>query len=397
MKHVLFVDDEKHILEGIRLALFEHEEEWEMSFALGVEPALRLIEKQTFDAIVSDMRMPSMDGATLLERVRVLHPGMVRVILSGQAEHANVVRALAVAHQFLHKPCNAQVLFNTVQRIFELREMLADPRLETLLGKLEVVPSPPATYFEITRLMDRAESSANDFAAVIERDGAMSAKVLQMVNSAYFRSQREVTSIRQAVVHLGLETLRAMVLGSHLLNQQAPRASARFNLEAAQARAQQVAQRARDLAPRAHGEAAFAAGLLHNLGYFALALGTPESYGALLDETGPDAAAIEKAERERIGVTREQLGAYLLGIWGLPTAIVEAVAFQRAPTRAPNPDAPALIAVHGATHLPAVDDANAGRIDVRALLDPQVLARPAWREAIAQWEQTYAARGAAMA
>ncbi len=394
MKSVLFVDDEKHVLDGLRLALFERDDVWDMSFALGPEKALELMHKGPFDAVVSDLRMPSMDGAALLERARTLLPGAVRVILSGQADHVSVVRALAVAHQFLHKPCSAEVVFDTVQHMFDLRELMCDPRIEALIGRLEFIPSPPETYFELTRLMNKDDADANDFAAVIERDGALSAKVLQMANSAYFRSQREVTSIRQAVVHLGHEALRSMVLSSSLFGTAGPRVAAGFDLAGEQARAQALAQRARDLAPRADGETAFAAGLLHNLGRLAFAMGAPEAYERLLEEAAGDPKRIEAAERERFSVSREQVGAYLLGIWGLPGTLVEAVAYQSEPSRAPNPDAPTLMAVHAALNLPAASSPSATD-DSEARLDPRVLSRPAWRDAISRWRHDAAAVSAA--
>jgi DNA-binding NtrC family response regulator len=152
MKHILFVDDEQQILDGLKDLLRKQRKQWTMVFALGGEAALRELQQQPFDVVVSDMRMPGMDGATLLTRVKELYPSSARIILSGHAERDSIVRALPVAHQFLNKPCDAALLRMVVERACELQRLLQNEKIRCLIGKLDKLPSVPHTYWELTRV-----------------------------------------------------------------------------------------------------------------------------------------------------------------------------------------------------------------------------------------------------
>src|SRR5690606_34045961 len=126
VRRILFVDDEPHVLDGLRDLLHKRLREWEMSFALGGQEALTLLETRPFDVVISDMRMPGIDGVTLLRLVKERYPAIARIVLSGQAERDAVVNALPVAHQFLSKPCDVEVLYAVVERACGLQGLLQD-------------------------------------------------------------------------------------------------------------------------------------------------------------------------------------------------------------------------------------------------------------------------------
>lgn len=109
-KRVLFVDDEQEVLEGLRNLLRRNRHEWDMVFALGGYEALAELSRGTVDVVVTDMRMPGMDGAQLLAQVKTVSPSTARLVLSGHAEKEAILRALPVAHQFLSKPCGGGTL-----------------------------------------------------------------------------------------------------------------------------------------------------------------------------------------------------------------------------------------------------------------------------------------------
>src|SRR6266545_6839404 len=109
-KRILFVDDEPAILKGLQNLLFRDRPRWEMVFANSGELAVRELAKAPFDVVVSDIRMPGMDGATLLNHVKDRYPTTARIMLSGHAEREAIVRALPALQQLLSKPCNAQTL-----------------------------------------------------------------------------------------------------------------------------------------------------------------------------------------------------------------------------------------------------------------------------------------------
>jgi putative nucleotidyltransferase with HDIG domain len=337
---VLFVDDEPQVLDSLRDALRPRRHEWEMSFASSGEDALDQLEREVYDVIVSDMRMHGMDGATLLGRVERAHPEAVRIVLSGSAERDVVLRAAAVAHRFLAKPCDVDELARVVERSCDLRSL---PASATRL------PAAPRLHAELTALLRDGGATPADAAAIIERDVAMSAKVLSLVNSAWFGLRRRVVDVRSAAVYLGLTTLRGLVLSAHAFEGLAPaRPIDGFELEAVRRHCLRVAQLARQLLP--YGEQrddAFTAALLHDVGLLALAADEPgylASVLAVARESGRSLAEVELAER---GVTHAELGAHLLAQWGLPDSIVEAVAYHHRPEalRHPRMDAVAAVAI----------------------------------------------------
>lgn len=114
---VLFVDDEPMILKSLSICMRRDRPDWECAYASDGLGALRLLDDRAFDAIVADVRMPGMDGAELLARVRATHPGATRVVLTGHAERSIMTRALGVAHGFLSKPCEIDDIIACLERL----------------------------------------------------------------------------------------------------------------------------------------------------------------------------------------------------------------------------------------------------------------------------------------
>ena len=214
MKRILFVDDESRVLDGLRRMLYAERKRWDMEFALGGEAALQACEVEAFDVVVSDMRMPGMDGATLLGHIRDRYPSSARVILSGYAEPALSTRAVSVAHRFLAKPCNASELQSIIERLCALQDLLCAPEMRRIVGTIGQLPSLSITYTSLTQAVRDPDASVDKVADIIEQDVAMAAKVLQLVNSAFFGLARRVTTLQTAVGYLGVETIKNLALAS---------------------------------------------------------------------------------------------------------------------------------------------------------------------------------------
>jgi HD-like signal output (HDOD) protein len=338
MRRVLFVDDEAQVLDSLRDALRPRRREWEMSFAAGGEDALDRLEREVYDVIVSDIRMHGMDGATLLGLVELSQPDAVRIVLSGSAERDVVARAAAVAHRFLAKPCDVDELARLVERSCALRSLPANATR---------LPAAPRVHGELTALLRDGGATPADAAAIIERDVAMSAKVLAVANSAWFGLRRRVADVRTAAVYVGLTTLRGLVLSAHAFEGLAPaRRVEGFDLDAVQRRSHRVAQVARRLLP--HGEQrddAFTAALLHDVGLLALAAEEGDYLANVLARARASGRPIVEIELEERGVTHAELGAHLLAQWGLPDSIVEAVAYHHRPEELHGPRLDAVAAV----------------------------------------------------
>ena len=324
LKRILFVDDEQSVLDGIRRLLRGQHREWDLQFALGGQAALDCLDTTRMDVVVSDMRMPGMDGAALLTEVRARQPHAVRIILSGYSDRDAALRAVPVAHQFLTKPCDPQLLKQTVTRACSLQALLSEPYLREALGKMDGLPSRPQMYDALTRAVADPDTSLGSIVEIVEQDAGMCVKVLQLVNSAFFGMPRPASDIRTAISCIGVTTLQNLVLTTEVFRGVGNRISASA-FEAAEKHAVLSAQIARRLIDdRKEGEQAFLAGLLHDVGTLLLAAHahTEDVAGALAAGGPPDPAL------------HARVGGYLLALWGLPYPISEAVANHHQPSLA---------------------------------------------------------------
>jgi putative nucleotidyltransferase with HDIG domain len=390
---LLFVDDEPFVRDGIRRLLSRRRPEWELSFADSGSAALGVMDAGTFDIVVSDMRMPGMDGAELLTQVRERDPGVVRIILSGQSDREAALRAARVAHQFLAKPFDAPFLEATLDRLCSLRELLSDETLQDLVGGLESLPSAPRLYTQLVELLARQEASLDEVVGVLNQDPAMCVKVLQMVRSAFFGTQLDTVSIEEAVARLGFNVIKSLALTAGVFaafkqNGEIPG----FSAGAEQQHALAVARAAqRILRGGPNADEAFMAGMLHDVGKLVLASKKPEVLRGLLEQARAEGQNLAHVERQVLQTTHAEIGGYLLGIWGLPRSVVEAVANHHAPLRLSHPRFDTLTAVHVADALVRELESSAseavpgsqGRADGEYLEAVGVADRlPEWRDQV---------------
>ena len=218
-RRILFVDDEQKVLQGLKRMLHSKRREWEMAFALGGKDALEILSQSPVDVLVSDMRMPEMDGVQLLTEVRKRYPETVRIALSGHSDRGMVFKTVQLAHQYLSKPCDAEILISTVSRTCALRDILAEGSLKALVSRVEALPSLPAHYNEMMQALQSPESSSREIGRIISKDMSMTAKILKTVNSAFFGLYRKVSSPSQAVSLLGIEMVRALAMSIRIFSQ----------------------------------------------------------------------------------------------------------------------------------------------------------------------------------
>jgi HD-like signal output (HDOD) protein len=353
MKRVLFVDDDTSIIESLRDALRPWRREWHSTFACGGDAALERLREERFDVVVSDMRMPGIDGVALLRRVQELQPQAVRIVLSGSTETDVLARAAAVAHRFLAKPCDVHELARVMTQATTLGETSRTQRLLQTVSGATALPCEPGLYGELSALLASELASMADVTRLIEGDIAITAKLLQLTNSAYVGFPRVVTRVEEAVSLLGLSIVKAIVLSAHALEAYRPaRPIAGFSIDALDHHATMVAALTRSLLPAgAVQEHACAAAMLHNIGWLVLAAEDPDHLGALLESARALERPLDAVERERGAPTHADLGAHLLALWGMPETIVAAVAHHHLPPAPTEPGLDAVAAVHIAVGL----------------------------------------------
>jgi len=391
MKRILFVDDEPKVLEGIQRMLRPMRHEWQMAFAHSGPEALDILAERPFDVVVSDMRMPGMDGGELLTEVMRRYPETVRIVLSGYSAKETVLRSVGPTHQYLAKPCDAETLKRVIARAYALRGVLSSGTLRQTVSQIRSLPSLPRLYVELVNELQSPDASMKRVGQIIGKDVGMTAKVLQLVNSAFFGLRRHVSDPSQAAGLLGLDTIQALVLSIQVFSQfDGARATGLcldtlWNHSAATGTLAKSICAAEDCETSACDHALMA-GLLHDAGKLVLAANLPERYGQVLVLARDEAVAEWEAERQVFGTTHAEVGAYLLGLWGLPNPIVEALAFHHCPNEYIETTFAPLTAVHVADALEHGPDAAAAGRDV-SRLDIDYLARiglaerlPAWRE-----------------
>ena len=330
---VLFVDDEPAILSGLSRVLRPLRHEIQSEFVASGQAALDILASKPFDMVIADMRMPGMDGATLLAEVQRRYPHVIRAILTGQSELTAALRAVPVAHQFIAKPCEAESLRAIITRAAALHELLNDAELQRLVTGMRELPVRPETYDEITRLLNDTSTKSGDIANVVERDAVLTAKLLNIVNSAFFGLARRITSPETAINYLGTTMLRSIILATAATETLGPRAKQLgYDLEATERQgllsAKLATQFFQDAVQR---EDAFAAALLQDVGELLLIAEANEPTLAAFQEARRRNAPLWEVEREYQSVSHAAVGAYLLGTWGLPYPIVEAVAHHHDP------------------------------------------------------------------
>lgn len=361
MKRILFVDDEARILEGLENLLRRHRKKWQMVFALGGEAALQELDAGPFDVVCTDMRMPKIDGAQVLTHVRSKQPHAVRLVLSGYTDLEATLRAVPVAHQFLSKPCDAATLENVIERAFALQALIQDPAVRRVIGQIAKLPSQPRVYTELVRLLGNADTNAADVARLLEQDMAMRAKLLQLVNSSFFGMPRRLTSLDEAVILLGFNMVKNLVLSVEVFG--AARRVEGFSIEALQEHAHLTANIAARLVDEKLSQEAFTAAMLHDIGTLIIATELPDQFAKVRRALKEEKRSLHEVEASLLGVTHAEVGGYLLGLWSLPYPIVEAVANHHAPERVTQRTFDLLGAVYAANILahevkPMADEAT---------------------------------------
>src|SRR5688572_29839281 len=245
---VLFVDDEPLVLSGLRRMLRPLSHEWEMTFVEGGNQALQEMARNPYCVVVSDMRMPGMNGAQLFELVAKNYPQTVRIILSGHADKNLIIQCVSTAHQFLAKPCEPEALKAAIARARSFENSIKSSVLKELIAKMQTLPSVPSLFHEITQKVRDETCSLEDIGEIIAKDVGMAAKLLKLVDSAFFGLRREISSPVEAVTFLGVETINALVLAANAFGCYEEQKNSAMNVETIWGHSLQVGNWSRNIA-----------------------------------------------------------------------------------------------------------------------------------------------------
>ena len=350
-KRILFVDDEPMVLKGLQRTLRKMRNSWDMAFTNSPQEALSILDNHPMDVIISDMKMPGMDGTQLLAKVKQRHPHIVRLILSGHVEQETTIKSVQYAHQCLSKPCDVDVLKQTLAKLFALRNILSDDSIKKIVSQIESLPSLPSIYTEIIAEMQSADPSIKNVGAIIAKDVSMTAKILQVVNSVFFGLPKKVGNPQQAVMLLGLENIKALVLSVKIFSEFSQKKYSWFNINAVFNHSISVSTHAKAIVKSEKMDQdilnySLMAGLLHDLGKLILATNFKDAYQKVLAVSQKADHQLWELERETFGTSHAEIGAYLMGLWNLENPIIDAIAFHHCPTKSASTQMGLLTALH---------------------------------------------------
>lgn len=392
---ILFVDDEVIMLQGLSRSLRSMRKEWDCEFAGSGKEALSILSEKDFDLVVSDMRMPEMDGAELLTQVKTNYPETMRFVLSGQAEERVFLRSLGSMHQFLAKPCDFEVLKEAVNRGVSLRSYLnSNVEIKKLLLEINSLPSLPDLYCQLMDELGSSNSSLESIGEIISQDMGMTAKILQVANSGFFGYSQKISSPIHAVQILGIDMVQNLVLTYEVFSKLGEFKTGKIFIDRIWRHSVTVAATAMLLAREEGADKevqnfSFTAGLLHEVGKIILILNFPDKFKEFLELKlrNQDRSNYE-LEEEVFGFSHAKIGAYLVGLWGLPDPIVEAILFHEAPAECSTATLSPLTFLHVANAFEE-EDIGEDYLDIPLEIDQEYLGKAGLAHRVSKWAEQY--------
>ncbi len=359
---ILFVDEEKFVHKALKRSFRKMRQEWDMRFAASPSEAMEILNNETFEVVVTETVFQGQDGLDFLKVVREGHPNSVRIILSGYSDQDVILKSVELAHQYLAKPCEDEALKATISRAFMMKGLLDHRALKEIVSQIDSLPTLPAVYVELVEELKSEDASIEKIGNTIARDIGLTAKILKTVNSSFFGLRQHITSPTKAVSLLGLDLIKAIVLTSGTFDKFKNLKYPGFSLEQMEEHAMLTGTFSKIIAKesgldRKAADAAFMAGLLHDIGKLLIAAHLPDSYRLIIKCIEQASISMAQAETAVIGTTHAGIGAYLLGLWGLPDPILEAAAYHHTPRQIPKKGLNTAAIVHAANALAHAGDA----------------------------------------
>ncbi|KGJ89861.1 HDOD domain-containing protein [Colwellia psychrerythraea] len=343
---VMFVDDEIMILKGLKRAFFRNK--WQMLFADSADKALKILAQEPVDFIISDMRMPGMNGAELLEEVAILHPHIVRIILSGHSDEEAAKKASFVAHQWFNKPCQPEILEQVLNHIYLIRRSLPNPNVQQVVGKIKTLPSPPKVYMSLNASLNDETVDMQKIARIIAEQPALVAKILQLTNTSFFSNGKQVESLTEAITRLGIDLVCCIVIAAETYAKIDDIPG--YSIEEEQNHCLSTARLAASMVEPSLRRETILVGLLHNIGKFILYEVSPQAMSVYIEKRIVGADNIE-LEQQLFDADHTQLAGYLLHLWNFSYKLIENIVLHHQPLKLSQGDFGSGAAVYIASRL----------------------------------------------
>ncbi|MBM2814340.1 MAG: Response regulator [Ignavibacteria bacterium] len=350
--NILFVDDDADALEFYKKLLGSMNGDWMQYYALSGNEALEIMQGNNIDVIVADLRMPQMDGVELLTTVKEKYPHVLRLVLSAHEDEMKAIRSIGVAHRFMLKPCDIQELKEKIQRSFQLRNYIQNDKVIAVINSIGELPTIPKIYHRIEEELRNPNSSSETIANIIAGDIGLVTKIMKIVNSSFFGFQGRITNLSQAIILLGLNILKALIIHYYIYSTSKTTPAQNRFIEELSEHSLLVANYAKKIAILEESDKltiddSFMSGILHDIGKLVL-LNLPDYEADVGSCMVSGNLTFQEAEFEVYGFTHNEAGAYLLGLWGLPEILIEVALYHHEPSKLKSNHFTAVTAVHAA-------------------------------------------------
>jgi len=356
LNRILVLSDNRADSENLPPAFADLPFGWKVHYSNSPADALCVLNQVEFDLIFVDLVDGPLAGIQFLHEVWLRHPRTIRFLLGTKFDSDVMLTCVMGSHQFLQKPLTSTSVRNTLERAEITDKLLQDKAVQSLVSRIRTFPARPTIYVEVMKELRSSNASAQTVGELVSKDLAISTKLIQVINTAPFGLLQPVTTPADAVLMLGMEITASLVLGIEAFSQLDHLRPLYFSIDQVWRHSQAVALSARRIAEhfvadRDVAHDAFTAGLLHDLGKIAMAMNIEEQYNSALLAAREQKVRFWQAEKDLLGTTHAEAGAYLLSLWGLPGSIIESVASHHLPASRVDRSFSAVTAVHLANTL----------------------------------------------
>lgn len=388
-KHIVFVTSDLTKFPALSDMLPQLCSNWQLQFLSSAPAALELVNTGQCDVILVDSKLSSDSGLELLDSIWKTHPHIIRFLCAKSPSEDLMMKCIWNSHRLFTYPPEAVVVRDAIQRALEVQNWLCNRRVQQLVSRMRTFPSLPTLYFKVLKELESPHASMEKLAELVGSDLAITTKIIQVVNSAFYAQQRQISDVKEAIQILGFETLKSLVLGIQAIARLDKVKPLYFSVDKIWRHGLAVATLARHVAQLESGdrvlaEEAFTAGLLHDIGKLVLASNLDDQYNGALSLAQKNQIPLVEVELGVFGATHADTAAYLVAVWGLPRRIVEAIALHHTPRNSEDVEFSPLAAVHIADVLEHEQCAEKSEF-TKPTLDMEYLTRLGVHERVDLW------------
>ncbi len=325
---ILFVDDEEAILSSLNSLL--RKEKFIKYFYSSPKEALRFLQTSKVDLIVSDMKMPEISGKDFLILASDVSPESIKIVLSGYEEKLAVLDMLAngIAHYYFMKPWDDNELISVLNKFCDINIKLEQSKIKKFLKSFSRLPAPKTINSRLNFVLNSPDVNINLVVNELEYHPFLIAKILQIANSVSYGVRKEIFSLREAIILIGLEQLKTLLVSFELLKRFFDSLDSRYqstindfwNLSLKKAK---IAKRvAESWTERVDRDLAFISALLCDIGMIAWLYTESDTFNTFSQLYRSKKITVLEAEKSLFIFEHNKLGSILLQLWSFPQKII---------------------------------------------------------------------------